>query len=181
MKKSFYLKPYLRASALFNLVAIGVLVALLASVWGLVTSGIVPWLARANSNGSVWLVLGLVTIVLVIAILVMGLFAVSHLVSRLEVSDEGLDYLFFPYLHFRAAWDDVQELQTRREIVTADVILLKHATNLGVPLTMMLRKQLGMDLQYFVPLNILDGYPEGELKTALVHYAPRLFADKGTS
>ncbi len=97
-------------------------------------------------------------------------------VSRLDVSDAGLEYLYWPTYHIRCTWKDIETITKRREVVTADVILLRQATELGWPITMKLRKALGRSTQHFIPLNILEGWPEGKLAEQLRHHAPHLFS-----
>jgi hypothetical protein len=99
------------------------------------------------------------------------------LMSRLIITKYGLDYRFWPTYHITCLWSDVDIITRRKEIVVnADILLLKNATELGKPITMAVRKKLGMDTQYFIPLNVLDGWPSGKLSEGLHIHAPQLFS-----
>ncbi len=50
----------------------------------------------------------------------------------------------------------------------------------GKPIAMKMRKALGLDTQYFIPLDILEGWPQGKLAEQMRHYAPHLFNESGT-
>ena len=150
----------------------------LAGILGIVFLAIV---ARAliillRVDTSLSLELALLTAVVILALSPVLLLNVSHLVSRLKVSDRGLDYLFWPYYHIRCTWDQVQSITRRKEMmVEADILLLKTATELGLPIGMHIRKRIGLGNQYFIPLNLWDGWPSGELAETLRQYAPFLF------
>ena len=99
------------------------------------------------------------------------------LMSRLIITEYGLDYRFWPTYHITCLWSDVDVITRRKEIVVnADILLLKNATEHGKPITMAVRKKLGMDTQYFIPLNVLDGWPSGKLSEGLRMHAPQLFS-----
>jgi hypothetical protein len=97
--------------------------------------------------------------------------------SYLDVSESGLEYRYWFFYHIRCTWDDIENISIKRGIVSADVIFLNQATEIGSQRTMKLRKMLGLDLQHYIPLNVMDGWPNGKLNELLRFYASRLFND----
>ncbi len=121
-------------------------------------------------------VFALFAIASIASVVMLTVQALMMWLSFLLVSEEGLEYRYWPSYHVRCTWDDVEAIvQRRMALVTADVLLLRRATELGLPITMKMRKKLGMDMQYFIPLNIIRDWPTGRLADALRHHAPRLF------
>ena len=174
VKKRFYLKKYLRRMSWIQLAVILGFVLVAALVW--------VFILVYSLAGTFQLFLAFMTVIVTLGLSPILLQNVSHLVSRLEVSDQGLDYLFWPYYHIRCSWAEVQSIARRREVVVeADVLLLKNATEVGLPIAMGMRKRLGLDTHYFIPLNVWDGWPSGDLAEALRHYATGLFEKQPSS
>lgn len=178
----FYFKTYLRLLTLFNpLMMLG-----LAIFLGVVASSLFRSLPLIRTSfltyllpiGFVFLV-GMGLFVSGCAIFIFVSNTLPVLFSYLDITEQGLEYRFWPTYHIQCSWADVETITQRREMmVTADVILLRSAKELGKPISMQLRKKLGLDTQYFIPLNVLAGWPQGKLRQALEHYAPQLFENK---
>ncbi len=174
-RKRFYLKKYLRFTYLLNIAVMLVVVLFLTWVWSLPAADTFGLFTGQGNFSVLYLVLGLVTFFACFSLVTMLIMGITHLVSRLDLSDAGLDYLYWPYVHINCSWNDVQAITKRKEVVQADIILLKRASETGLPITMTLRRILGLDTQYFIPLNILDGWPSGALAQELRDHAPQLF------
>ncbi len=174
LKERFFLKSSIRLLALLNLAII--LIVLLFTLWlwsplGEQFFGSIPWFNLSGTR----LFLFFMTVAALFSTIGILMMAISQFTSRLQLSDQGLDYMYWPYIHIRCSWGDVQAIVHRKEIVEAEVLLLKRATETGLPITTQLRKWLMLDTQYFIPLNILDGWPSGDLANALRYHAPQLF------
>jgi hypothetical protein len=110
-----------------------------------------------------------------IALVLVTAQSLSTLLSYLKVSQDGLECNLWPTYNIQCSWNDVQAITKRREITDGDVIVLHKATEIGRPITMSLRKKLGLETQYFIPLDMLEGWPTGKLADAIKYYAPQLF------
>ncbi len=178
-RKRFYFKFYLRVLSLANpLILLG-----FAAFLGLISVSII----NGSKNLQVFQYL-FIFFILIIDIVVLACAVISivgHtlpiLLSHLDVSEQGLEYNYWPTYHIRCTWDDVESITKRREVIKTDIILLRQATELGKPITMKLRKKLGMDTQYFIPLNVLDGWPRGKLQELLEQNVPWVFNHESTN
>ncbi len=177
---SFPTKTYLRVLSILNpllILSMGACIGALA-FWMFTSVGPQDAPERVMV---MWYTLRTLLVLLTLGALVLIVVLVFQLLttfrSYLKISPEGLEYQAWPTYHIRCAWDDVQALGRRGLPMKADVLLLRQATELGRPITMRLRKRLGMDTQYFIPLNTIDGWPNGKLADALKRYAPQLFTD----
>lgn len=167
-EKVFYLKKNLRLASWIQLAVILGIIFLVLVAWTL--------MILFGFGGDIRLYLALLTGFVLLALSPTLLLNVSHLASRLKVSNQGLDYLSWPFYHIRCTWTQVQTVTQRKElIVHADILLLKSATEIGLPIAMFMRKRMGLDNQYFIPLNVWDSWPSGELADTLRDHAPFLF------
>jgi uncharacterized Tic20 family protein len=111
-----------------------------------------------------------------LALLVVAKYALSvwgRLTSFIRVAPEGLEYRLWPSRQIRCGW---QELERVGKYFLTDVIYLKSFQISG--LSWSLRKPLkwlNFSNQVMIPLSGMQGWPEGELKADLVHFAPGLF------
>ncbi len=168
-ERVFYLKKNLRLMSWIQL----------AGILGIVLVAMLGWalIILFRVGGDFRLELALITAVVMLALSPTLLLNISHLVSRLKISDKGLDYLYWPFYHIRCSWAEVHSITRRKEIVVeADVLLLRTATEVGFSITMLMRKRMGLDSQYFIPLNVWDGWPSGEFAETRRHYAPFLIS-----
>ncbi len=177
--KRFYFKTYLRILSVVNpLVLFGVTILLIFFSLAFFRE------VKASLLNNIFLLLVLILFPLLAiatfgnAMLVLVTHTIPIFMSRLDITDAGLEYQYWPTYHIRCSWEDVECIKKKREIVMADVIMLWHATELGKPITMKIRKKLGMDLQYFIPLNVFDEWPGGEIRDLLMRYAPQAFGDQ---
>ncbi len=174
----FRLKMYLRVLSLIYPAAL--FPACLC--YGLLTGAFFINESGAERDSAFFLI-PIVLSVLVVAILLFGMVyllvvtTIPMLVSRLDVTDQGLEYRYWPVYQIRCQWKDVASLTKRREITLVDTLLLNRAEELGWPVTMTIRRLLGMNTQYFIPLNTLEGWPDGRLAELLRQYVPHLFPE----
>jgi|GEM_PF-1995398 len=180
--KRFRLKLYLRFLSIFSIVMAFMIYGLIQFLLNYVLPknlGANPSLANLIMHVEWFFFEGVSIVILGCAVLILITHTLPIWLSHLDVSDQGLEYQYWPNYHIRCTWEEVQEISLRKEVLTSEVILLKNATEIGRPITTKLRKKMGMDShQYFIPLNILPGWPQGELATKLQKHAPLLFERK---
>ncbi|HWR59463.1 MAG TPA: hypothetical protein VN328_11310 [Thermodesulfovibrionales bacterium] len=109
------------------------------------------------------------------ALVIVAVQSFSTFLSYLRVSQDGLECNLWPTYHIQCSWNDVQAITKRYEIMDGDVMVLCKAAEIGRPITTSLRKKLGLGTQYFIPLDVLDGWPAGKLADTIRYYAPQLF------
>jgi energy-coupling factor transporter transmembrane protein EcfT len=99
--------------------------------------------------------------------------------SYFKVSENGLEYRYWPSYGVRCTWDDLEQLGNYKSLgfIPYDVLNLKKGEPLGWPITMMMHQRLGLKTQYSVPLTGIQGWPNGELANQLRHFAPQLFGE----
>jgi hypothetical protein len=95
--------------------------------------------------------------------------------AHLDVTEEGLEYDYSPVHHIRCRWEDIAAIKQRTEFIKYDIILLHRAEEIGKSKTMTIRRWFGLNPQYFITLNGLEGWPNGELKELLKQRVPQFF------
>ncbi len=101
----------------------------------------------------------------------------QSLLSRLEVSSEGLEYWYWPYYHVRCRWGDIARQGTeRRWGYTQELLYLKQAQALGPQFTLQARKRRGLGEQPIIPLTGFTSESREQLAEYLRQYAPQLYA-----
>jgi len=102
--------------------------------------------------------------------------------TYLKVSPTGIEYRHWPSYGLRCKWDDIESLGKRTSlgIFTSDVLLLERVEPIGWQISMTVRRKLGLNPKYFVPLTGIKGWPNGELAEDLQQYAPHLFKEKNS-
>jgi hypothetical protein len=173
--KRFYFKPYLRVLSLCTLLILFVTVV----IFSLIVIAFIFLLSTSVKDVPLLGIPILIFIIMVAMLFVSMIFIIFFytlpiLISHLDVTEQGLEYQYWPTYHIRCKWNDLAIITKRREIIMADIIILNRAEELGLPITMTMRRFLGLGTQYFIPLNILDGWPKGELNNILQHYVPHL-------
>jgi hypothetical protein len=179
--KRFRLKPHLRFLSLFSIVMAIIMYGLIQFLLNYVlpkSLGANPSLTDFIMHLEWFFFEGVSIVILGCAVLILITHTLPIWLSHLDVSDQGLEYQYWPTYHIRCAWEEVQEIGLRKEVLPSEIILLKNATEIGRPITTKLRKKMGMDNQYFIPLNILSGWPQGELAAELQKHAPQLHERK---
>ncbi|HSG45268.1 MAG TPA: hypothetical protein VLA72_19145 [Anaerolineales bacterium] len=99
------------------------------------------------------------------------------LFSYFIVTETGIEYRYWPTYGVRCKWEDVERVGKYRSLlfITYDVLYIQTAEPVGKPITMSLRKKLGLSTKYVVPLAGINGWPDGELANELRKYAPQAF------
>jgi uncharacterized Tic20 family protein len=111
-------------------------------------------------------------VLLFLAQYALALFALftGHYIS---VSPAGLEYRFWPYRHIRCGWQEVERVG---KYYFTDVIYIKAYQIIGSSWSLRRPlKWLNFSNQATVPLNGMQGWPDGELKADLIRFAPGLF------
>jgi hypothetical protein len=99
--------------------------------------------------------------------------------SHLSLSDEGLDFRFWPLHRIRCKWEDVDQIKKSSLPFQGDILTLKKAEVSGYHLLLDFTKgKFGRTTTLpIIPLFRIVGWPNGILETELRIYAPALFVD----
>ena len=97
--------------------------------------------------------------------------------SYFKVSDQGIEFRYWPTYGLRCHWNNVARIGQYRSlgIISYDVLYLKKADPIGWQVTMTLRQILGIPMPALITLTGYQGWPGGKLAGELRQYAPHLF------
>jgi hypothetical protein len=177
-KMRFHLKTYLRVLALIYPAVLFPSLACYGLLIGVLFTG-----TPNTEKYSIFIYLPIILFVVkavllfLVMIYIIVLTTIPALVSHLDVTDQGLEYRYWPLYQIRCQGKDVASLTKRRETAMVDAVLLNRAEEMGWPVTMKMRKLLGLNTQSFIPLSTLEGWPDGRLAELLRQYVPHLFPE----
>ena len=141
-------------------------------------SGVAVLILCYRLDSVVWIMAAVANACLAIPLFLLGCYATYILVGvfhiYVQVSDEGIEYRYWPNWWVRARWEDVDRLGEYRSFlgIRHDVLWLHRAEFPG----RVKRPPWGAD-QPFIPLSTFRGWPKGALATDLRQRAPQLFEE----
>lgn len=158
-------------SLYFGIVA---LVLLLPSFFLIMTLG---------SNPNLWwLTFTVVPLVCMsIVILSLALMPVGRfLFSYLKLSDDGLEYYYWPNYRAKCTWQDVERIGKWKSVwgIPHEALFVNQleTTGNGWAITKNLRQTFSLsELPKILPLTGISGWPNGALAKELRHYIPHVF------
>ncbi len=93
--------------------------------------------------------------------------------NTLKITTSGLEYRFWPYVHVRCAWSDLDRVA---KFLFTDQLYLQSYEVIGPSLSLKrFWRRLSFEKQLTIPLSNLAGWPNGGLAADLHLYAPWLF------
>ncbi len=120
-------------------------------------------------------------LIMVIISLAMIFGAIGRVIfSYLIISDQGLEYRFWPLHRIRCSWLDVGEIKKSAWSFQGDILMLRNAEAVGFHLFFDLSSGKSRFIKTLpqIPIYKFNGWPTGELKSELEKYAPTLFVNK---
>jgi hypothetical protein len=96
--------------------------------------------------------------------------------NYIELSPDGVNFLYFGNFRVRAKWTDIERLGPLT-VLKGIVALHPAKADISEPFFYRWRQSL-YKKPYVIPVSDFEGWPDGELAAALRHYAPQLFEEK---
>jgi hypothetical protein len=102
------------------------------------------------------------------------------LFSYLSVSDQGLEYFYWPNYRAKCTWQDVELIGKWKSVwgIPHEVLFVNKLETMGSgwAITKNVRNALSLpELPKILPLTGISGWPNGALASELRHYLPHVF------
>jgi uncharacterized Tic20 family protein len=124
---------------------------------------------------SIICVLAPVLILYLLMVLFIMVVIVSLFFAYIKITPEGIEYRYWPYMHIRSAWIDVDSLG---KYLFNDILYLNQFEKLGTSFSLLPYLKQFQPEKRLLPLGNFTGWKNGALEEDIRKFAPRAFTIK---